>query len=156
MGDNYGKEFEKRFQKDFLESIPNSTIDRIYDVVGIYRGVTNVCDFIGYTYPNIFYCECKTHKGASIPFENITQYNKLKEKVGIPGVRTGVILWLYEKDIVMYIPISTITKMKKDGKKSVGLKAINDGYNIKILPSEKLRVFLKTDYSSLMQLKDGE
>lgn len=156
MSDNYGKNFETKFKKDFLKTVPNSTIDRIYDTVNGLKGVSNICDFIGYTYPNIFYLECKTHKGASIPFEKITQYQKLSEKVGIPGVRAGVILWLYEKDIVLYIPISTIRQMKNDGKKSVGLKALTEEYNIKIIPSVKKRIFMDSDYSCLINLIDGE
>lgn len=153
---NKGKEFEVKFKQDFTSSIPNSTIDRLYDPVNGYVSISNIADFIGFKAPNIFYLECKTHKGASLPFVNITQYDKLKAKVGIPGVRAGVILWLYEKDIVMYIPISTITKMKADGKKSVGLKAIQEGYNIKIIPSVKKRIFMDSDYSCLCNLEDGE
>ena len=117
---------------------------------------SNICDFICFNNKILFLIELKSHKGASLPFENITQYEKLKAKVGIPGVRVGVVLWLYEKDIVMYIPISTIIKMKADGKKSVGLKAIQEGYNIKIIPSQKKRVFMDSNYSCLCNLEDGE
>ena len=46
--------------------------------------------------------------------------------------------------------------MKKDDKKSVGLKAVEEGYNIIEIPSEKLRTFMKSDYSCLMTLKEGE
>lgn len=155
MSLNYGKAFEDRFKQDFLK-IPNSTVDRLYDTMNYYKSISQVSDFIGFVKPYIFYLECKTHKGASIPFENITQYKKLLSKVGIPGVRAGVILWLYEKDIIMYIPVSTISKMKADGKKSVGLKALDDGYNIKIIPSEKLKIFCRGDYSILLNLQDGE
>ena len=156
MSRDYGKEFEARFKKDFLASIPNSTIDRIYDSVSGYYSISNICDFIGFKEPNIMYLECKSCKGASLPFSNITQYDKLKDKVGIPGVRAGVVLWLYEKDLVLYVPISTITKMKNEGKKSVGIKAIKEGYNIKIVPSKKLIVFMESDYSILTTLVDGE
>lgn len=117
---------------------------------------SNICDFICFNTNILFLIELKSHKGASLPFVNITQYEKLKGKVGIPGVRAGVILWLYEKDIVMYVPISTIMKMKNDGKKSVGLKAIEEGYNIKIIPSVKKRVFMDSDYSCLLKLEEGE
>lgn len=154
--DNYGKNFEQKFKKDFLKTVSNSVIDRIYDTVNGLYGVRNICDFIGYSYPNIFYIECKTHKGASIPFDNITQYSKLVEKINTTGVRSGVVLWLYEKDKVYYIPISTIKKMKEDGKKSVGIKSIQDGYNIKEIPSIKKRLFMDSDYSCLMNLSDGE
>lgn len=156
MAINKGKLFEERFKQDFIESFPNGTIDRIYDVVSGYKAISNISDFIGYNCPNIFYLECKSHKGASIPFVNITQYDKLKRKVGIPGVRAGIILWLREKDVIYYIPISTITKMKQEGKKSVGVQAYKDGYNIKLIPTRKLKTFLKGDYSVLSSLEEGE
>lgn len=154
---NIGKSFESSFRENWKRTFSNSFIYRLSDQVSGYKYTSsNICDFICFYERYLFLIECKTHKGASLPFENITQYDKLVEKVGIPGVRTGVILWLYEKDIVMYVPISTITKMKNDGKKSVGLKAIKEGYNIKIVPSVKKRVFMDSDYSCLCDLEDGE
>jgi hypothetical protein len=80
----------------------------------------------------------------------------MKMKVGIKGVRAGVVLWLYEKDKVLYVPISTVTQMKADGKKSVGLRSIKEGYNIIEIPSKKLRVYMDSDYSCLRDLKEGE
>lgn len=155
MANNYGKAFEQKFKKDFLKTVPNSTIDRLYDTMSGYKAISQISDYIGYSFPNIFYMECKSHKGASIPFDNITQYSKLLQKVGIPGVRAGVILWLIDKDVVYYIPISTIKQMKKDGKKSVGISAFGT-YNIIEIPSIKKRVFMDSDYSVLLNLKDGE
>lgn len=55
----------------------------------------------------------------------------------------------------MYIPISTITKLKQEGEKSVGVRHLSK-YNIKTIPTTKLRVFLQGDYSILTKLKDGE
>ncbi len=155
--DNYGKKFEKKFELDFLKSMPNSTIDRIYDSVSGYKSISNVCDFIGYKEPHIYYIECKSHKGISFPFSNLTQYDKLKEKVGIPGVRAGVVLWLYEHDKVLYVPISTVTSIKNDGIKSVSLTMLKKNkYNIIEIPSIKKRVYMDSDYSILQNLKDGE
>lgn len=155
MTENYGKKFESIFKKDFIKSVPNSTIDRLYDSMSGFKAISNISDFIGYSYPYIFYLECKTHKGASIPFDCISQYEALKEKVGIKGVRAGVVLWLYEKDKVLYVPISTITQMKKDGCKSVGIKAL-EKYNIYDIPSVKKRTYMTSNYSVLLNLKDGE
>ena len=150
---NLGEQFELKFKEDFSK-IPESTIDRIYDVTTGYKSISNVCDFICYKYPNIFYIECKSHKGASFPFVNLTQYSKLKDKVGIKGVRAGVILWLYEKDLVLYVPISTISQMMNDGKKSVGIRDL-DKYNIIKIPSIKKRVFMDSDYSILLNMPEG-
>ena len=155
--DNLGKKFEVKFKQDFLKSVPNSLCIRLADQVSGYKFTSsNICDFICYSKPNIFLCECKTHKGASIPFDNISQYDKLVDKVGIDGVRAGVILWLYEKDKLLYVPISTITKMKSDGKKSVGIKSIEEGYNVKEIPGTKKRTFIEGDYSMFLELLEGE
>lgn len=157
MAINKGKQFEKKFREDFLKSIPNSTIDRLVDSTSGYKAITNVSDFIGYKMPNIFYLECKTHQGNTFPFSNLTQYEKLTEKVGIPGVRAGVVIWFYEHDKVWYVPISTITQMMKDDKKSVNVnKDIQLGYNIIEIPGVKKRTFIDSDYGILTQLKDGE
>ena len=154
MAANYGKEFEQQFKTDFLK-LEGSTIDRLYDTMNGYKSISQVSDFIGYVYPNIFYIECKSHRGASIPMGNITQYDKLKKKIGIPGVRAGVILWLIDKDLVMYIPMSTVKLLKESGEKSIGVRHLGD-YNIKVIPSIKKRVFMDSDYSVLLNLEDGE
>lgn len=153
---NIGKKFEERFKIDWIETFPKSTVTRLYDVTSGYTNISTISDFICYNYPNQFFIECKTHKGASIPFTNITQYDKMIKEMGKPGVRVGVILWLNEKDKVYYIPISTIKKMKDDGKKSVGIKSISDGYRIIEIPCTKLIHYMKCDFNCLMQLQDGE
>jgi hypothetical protein len=154
MSTNRGKQFEDKFKEDF-KKLPNSSLDRLYDVMNGYKNIKQVSDFIGYLFPNIFYLECKAHKGASLPLSNITQYDNLKTKVGIQGVRSGVVLWLYEKDKVLYIPTSTVTKLKNDGEKSVGLRHLHN-YRILEVPSIKKRVFMDSDYSILHTLDEGE
>lgn len=151
-----GKAFEERFKKDFKKSFPDGMILRLYDTTMGYKSIANVCDFIGYVYPNIYLLECKTHKGASLPFDKVTQYDKLVKFAGIEGVRAGVVLYLYDKDVVYYIPVKTIQKMKEDGKKSVGLKAVEEGYRIIEIPSQKLRVFMDLDFTILRELQDGD
>jgi penicillin-binding protein-related factor A (putative recombinase) len=143
-------------REDFLK-VENSTIDRLFDSVSGYKSISNISDFIGYIYPNIFYLEAKSCKGNTFPLTRLTQYEKLKSKVGVPGVRSGVLLWFIEHDIVLYVPISTITSLLKDNKKSVNVKMASDGsYNVKIVPSTKRRIFLDCDYSFLKELVDGE
>lgn len=157
MANNKGKQFEVKFKEDFKRSFPNSTIDRIYDTTNGYKTISNISDFIGYNYPNIYYLECKSHQGNTFPLTNLTQYDKLKAKVGIKGVRAGVVLWFIDHDKVCYVPISTITQLKKDDKKSVNVKMLEDkSYNIYEIPSVKKRVFLDSDYSILADLKEGE
>ena len=154
MAVNRGKQFEEKFKQDF-SSIPDSSVDRLYDVTTGYKNIKQVCDFIAYMYPNIYYIECKSHKGASLPMINITQYDNIVKKVGKKGVRSGVVLWLYEKDKVFYIPTRTITQLKQDGEKSVGLRHIGK-YDMLEIPSIKKRVFMDSDYTVLKQLHEGD
>ena len=157
MSTNLGKAFEQRFKLDFIKSFPDGTIDRLVDSVSGFKTVSNVSDFIGYSFPQIMYLECKSCLGNTFPLSNLTQYEKLCTKVGIKGVRAGVILWMRDHDKILYVPISSITKMKKDGKKSVNIKMLNeDTYKILVIPTEKKRTFLEGDYTVLMQLQDGE
>ena len=156
MATNKGKQFEQKMKSDWL-LLPDVSIDRLYDQVSGYKTISNISDFIGYHYPNIFYLECKSHEGNTFPLSNLSQYDKLKEKVGIHGVRVGVIIWFISHDKVVYVPISTITKMKEDNKKSVNIKDLNDGtYRIIEIPSTKKRVFLDSDYSVLFDLAENE
>ena len=69
----------------------------------------NPCDWICFTNKTLFLIECKTIKGKSFPFSNLTQYERLKDFVGIEGVRCGTVCWFYNYDKVLYIPISTVT-----------------------------------------------
>jgi len=99
--------------------------------------------------------ECKEHKGASIPFTAIPQYERLLKYKDISDVKAGVVVWFSEKDVVIWVPIKEMEKMFNDGEKSIGLRMLeNKLYNITVLPSEKKRVFLETDYRPLLELSE--
>lgn len=156
MAVNYGKAWESQVKEAFLR-LPGATIDRIYDVTMGYRNISNICDFIGFVEHSIYYIEAKSHAGASFPFDKLTQYDKLIEKVGIPGVRAGVLLWLYDKQVVLYVPIKTVRELKEHGEKSVGIRHLKDKeYRIIEIPGEKKRVFIDCDFSELLNLEDGD
>ena len=156
MSAGLGKQWEQKVKEDF-QKIEDCSVDRIYDSVSGYKTISNISDFIVYMYPSIYYIECKSHKGNTFPLTNLTQYDKLKSKVGIPGVRTGMLLWFIDHDVCIYVPTSTVTKMIEDGKKSVNIKMLNTNeYNIKVVPSIKKRTFLTCDYTCLRNLVDGE
>ena len=157
MANNYGKDFERKLKTDWEKCFPNSFILRISDQMSGYKiTAKNLCDFICYFNKNLFLVEAKSIRGNTFPFSNLSQYSQLAKKVGIPGVRVGVVIWFIDHARVLYVPISTITQMKKDGKKSVNIKTVLDEYNVYELPSVKKRIFCDTDYSILLTLKDGE
>ena len=152
---NYGKKFEQQFRNDWINSFPNSFLYRLNDQVSMYHGSSNPCDFIGYVDGKLFLLELKSHGGASIPFSVLTQYDKLVSYLGIPGIRLGVVGWLYDKSICFYVPIQVVKVLKERGEKSVGIRHLAKE-NIVVIPSKKKRIFLDSDYSILKELKDGE
>ena len=153
-----GKQFEKKFKQDFLKTTNCSFLYRVPDQLSGYKGTSiNICDFIIYDNPLLYLIETKTHNGNTFPFVNFTQYQKMLPYVGKQGVRVGVVLWMVDHDTVVYLPVSTITQMKKNEKKSFNIKDLQTtNYNIKIIPSYKKRVFMDSDYSILSTLKEGE
>lgn len=155
MSTQRGKQFEQKFKNDFSK-IGGSFIYRLQDIVNGYRTTSaNICDFICYIYPNIFLIELKSIGGNTFPITNLTQFEKLKSFSNIPGLHKGVIIWYTEKDKEIYVPISTIDKMIKDGKKSVNIRTIDEeGYEYLEIPVVKKRVFLDADYSVLHNLPD--
>lgn len=155
MANNRGKQWESKFREDWKRTM-SPCIDRLYDQMSGYVSISNISDFIGFKKPNIFYIECKSHEGNTFPISCLTQYEKLLPKVGIDGVRAGVVLWMIDHDVVLYIPISTFTKLIEDGKKSFNIKMLADQtYPHVVIPSEKKRVFLDSDYSCLANLEEG-
>lgn len=151
-----GKQFEDKFKADFLK-LEGVSLDRLFDPVGGYVGIKNICDFIAYKYPNIFYIECKSCNDNTWNFANYSQYEKQLCKVGIKGVRVGVVLWMIKHDTVVYLPTKTIQQMKADNKKSFNIKDLQkDTYRIITIPSIKKRVFLDSDYSVLFDLQEGD
>lgn len=152
-----GTDFEKKFKEDWLKSFPNSLCFKIPNQMSGYLTINNYCDFICFNGVKLFMLDCKAHAGASFPFDAFPQYERLLNLTEIPNLITGIILWLYEKDLVMFVPTQTIRKMKKDGLKSLNPKTLNrDKYYTMDIPSVKLRVFMSSDYKCLDEIPSNE
>lgn len=156
------KKFEDKFKEDILklEGVSEDidiSIDRLYDTTNGYKKITQVADFIWYRFPNIFYTEIKSVQGNTFPLSNLTQYDKLLPKAGKKGVRSGAVVWFYDHDKVLYIPVKTFEKLKNDGKKSYNLKKYlgGDEYPAIDIPSKKLRTFMDSDYSVMFNLPEN-
>lgn len=152
---NYGKQFETKFKQDWMRCFPDSFLLRLNDQVSGYKFTSsNICDFIGYNKGKLYLLECKSHSGASLPFSVVSQYDKLTGYVGLEGIRVGIVAWLYEKDICLYIPVKTITHLMETNNKSVGIRHLGKE-DILEIPSVKKRVFMDSDYSLLINLPEG-
>lgn len=153
-----GKKFESRFEKDYNRCFPGTLCYRLPDQQSGYAGGggSNPCDFMCYPGECVLMVECKAHAKASIPFSAIPQYERLLDYKGKYKTFPGVVVWFYEKDIVIWVSIEEMEKMVLDGEKSIGLRMIDEkkpykkSYNIITLPSTKLRTFLETNYNYLV------
>lgn len=150
MGEtSLGKKWEAKFREDWKKTFPNTFIYRLPDQLSGYKQTSqNPSDFICFANRKLYLIECKEHKGASIPFTAIPQYERLLSFKGFDQVFPGVLVWLSEKDIVFWVPIETLEQLVKDGKKSVGIKTIEEKlYNIIVIPAVKKRTFMESDFS---------
>lgn len=147
-----GKKFEDRFKSDWVESVPDSVCYRLYDTMSGYMGQRNVGDFICYKYPNIFLIDTKSIQGNTLPFSDLRQYDQMLEYKNIKGVRVGFVVWFVDHDKVLWIPVQTMEKIQKEGLKSYNIRKMfgNDDYPILEIPSYKLRTFMKSNYSELI------
>ena len=156
---NKGKKFEDRFEEDWANSFPGTFIYRLKDQITGYKETSrNICDYVGFNNKTLYLIECKSHKGASIPMSAIPQYDLLVSYLGLKDVRIGIILWLIEKDTIDYIPIKTMKELIAKGYKSINPKKLKEeGYRIISIPCQKLRVYMRADYSILKDcLIDGD
>lgn len=133
---NRGKQFESVVRACF-EKVPDISVDRIHDQTTKYKGSTNICDFVVYKMPHLFYLECKSvygnvlsifsnptpdKKGVLHGFHgNITdaQWDGLTEKAKIPGVIAGIIVWFIDRNTTLFVPIQELNRAYNNGRKSI-------------------------------------
>lgn len=147
MAINRGKDFEWVIRESF-EKVPNTSVDRLHDQTNGFAGSTNICDFIIYHKPLIYYIECKSVHGNTLPLSNITknQWQGLLNKSKIDGVIAGVMCWWVDKDVTRFISIDELERCKSTGYKSVRFEHepfTTDGF-IEI-HGKKKRVFFDYD-----------
>lgn len=112
---NRGKDFEETFKKQMVTG--GFDVNRVCDNTAGYMGGRNICDFITYVYPNIFYFELKSTKGNTLPFSNISknQWVGLLEKEKIEGAGAGIIVWFLEHDKTFFVSASCLQAIKNEG-----------------------------------------
>ena len=159
---NKGKQFESKLRENYKQSFPHGFIYRVPDQMSGYKYSNNLSDFIAFNKGDqsslLFLLEAKSHEGNTFPWSAFSQYDKLLAYAGTPGIRAGVVLWMIQYDVVVYLPVIFIKYLKDNDYKSFNVKMLKDENLNKmflILPSTKKRVFLDTDYSSLMLLPEG-
>lgn len=130
--DGLGKNAEQKL-KDWLDRPEDGySFDRLYDQLsGYYMTSRNICDFICYKYPNIYYIESKATWADRFDFSMIMQHQEegLLEKSKIPGCYGLIVVLFATYKRAFIIDIRDINKLKQSGKKSINVKKI-DKWNI--------------------------
>jgi hypothetical protein len=171
MAKNKGKGFEDAVRES-LEKIQDVSVDRIPDQVTKYKGSTNICDFIAYKHPTLFYIECKSVQGNTLSIHSIpkrgkdgklhgfygnirdNQWEGLLEKSKIKGVVAGVLCWWIDHDVTLFLPIDLLQDLYEADCKSVRYDVAYDAsVPIVELKGEKKRVYFDYDMTPLLKLK---
>ena len=159
-----GKKWEQKYKETWEKQFPNTFIYRLPDQQSGYAGggSQNPCDFLCFPGNCELMVECKAHAKASIPFNAIPQYERLLDYKGKYKTYPGVLIWFYEKDVIIWVSIEEMEKMVNDGEKSIGLRMIDEKkpykklYNIINVPATKLRTFMEADLKYLVEVLNGE
>lgn len=121
---NSGKLFEEDFFKS-SSNAPDVDIIRLRDPIGGQAGIRNICDYIVYKFPFIYYFELKTRQGNTLNFKEISsvQYEGLKERSGKLGIIPGFIVNFSDYNEVYFIHIDYMVELReKQGKKSLHIE----------------------------------
>lgn len=141
---NLGKKFEDIIKRDF-SIMQGAKITRLYDPVGGYGGIKNICDFIAYVYPNAFYIEAKETKENTFNLKKLTQYEDLLEYDNIRGLYPGALIWFSSHNRVVWCGIKTLKWLHSNKFKSVN---INDNYTYDFdLDIELMRKYPKINFN---------
>lgn len=96
--------------------------------------------------------ELKEHKGNTINWAAIRQYEKLLTYKDLENVYPGILIWFSDHDKIIFCPIGEAEKMRKDGLKSINIKLIESNkYLLYNIPVTKKRVFLNADFNTFVE-----
>ena len=105
----------KQFEDEIRACIPvDWYVERYKDDTAGFKGVANPADFRIYKYPYLVLLELKTHKGKSIPLDNIrdNQIKGMKKAVKHNGVYGGFIINYRDLGETYYVSVELVANFK--------------------------------------------
>lgn len=96
MSESIGKKAEKKIREWLNRPDDGYSFDRLPDPVGGFIGQANICDFICYKYPNMYYIESKATEHDRFDFSMLTDVQRegLYQKSKIQGCY-GIVIALF-------------------------------------------------------------
>lgn len=154
MAINRGKQFEHLI-KETLNSLPGVLCERLYDNTSGFIGINTPSDFIVYKYPYIYFVECKTIHGASIPIQNLVQIDRIADRCVCEGVKGVFLIWFVDKQQTYAVDYSILQLLRNSGAKSINYTSLQDisktNSKVKLIPAQYKRILGKYDLTILFE-----
>lgn len=128
MNDRLGKDAEKKIKIWLDQPEAGYSLDRIPDqMTGFYGVSRNICDFVCYKQPYIYYIESKATWSDRFDLAMIQPHQEegLLKKSKIPGCFGWVIILFASYKRAFKLDIQDIVTLKSGGQKSLNIKKIN-------------------------------
>lgn len=127
MSSDIGKEAEEQIRKWLDRPSEGYSLTRLYDQMNGFYGSKNICDFILYRYPNIYYIESKATWEDRFDFSMLTdtQHDGLLDKSEIEGAFGVVIVLFASYKRAFTLNINDIKRLEDQGQKSLNIKKID-------------------------------
>lgn len=148
-----GKKWEDKFKSTWSKCFYKTLVFRLKDQMNGFKETSqNPCDFFCLPTNELFMIECKTHKGSSIPFKAIPQYERLLDYKDLANVHAGFMIWFSDHDTVIWVDEIEAEKMVNDGEKSIGLRMLKENkYKIKVLKVEMKYGYPNCDFNDFVE-----
>lgn len=127
MNDTLGKKAEQKIREWLDRPEQGYCFDRIPDQMTGFWGSTNICDFILYKFPYMYYLESKATWEDRFNFSMLTekQHDGLLEKSKIEGVFSYIVVLFATYKRAFLIDIKDIKKLEDKRKHSLNIKKID-------------------------------
>lgn len=124
MNDGLGKKAEQKIKEWLNRPSDGYSFDRFYDQLSGYVETSrNICDFVCYKYPNIYYIESKATWKDRFDFSMIQPHQKqgLLTKSKITGCFGWVIVLFASYKCAVKLDIQDIVNLESQGVKSLNI-----------------------------------
>ncbi len=128
MNDGLGKKAEAKIREWLDRPDDGYSFDRFYDQLSGYIETSrNICDFVCYKQPYIYYIESKSTWADRFDFTMIQDHQKegLLKKSKIPGCFGWVIVLFAAHKRAFKLDINDIIALEEAGQKSLNIKKID-------------------------------
>lgn len=153
--DGLGKSAERKIKEWLDKPELGYSFDRIQDQMTGFWGSANICDFVCFKSPYLYYIESKSTWNDRFDFSMITenQSNGLHDKNQIDNVFGLVIVLFASEKRAFIFNIDDIRNLSANGTKSVNIKKINNWKlpycEITTIPNNRKKLL---DYSGDIEL----